>query len=117
MKDVLKITLYGAPRILGVLFIYLISKPALAVLTEYPSWDVFMGLFAELRWGILLAVVLVFAWRWEWIGTLGFGAYAFWYLAFVHGYDANTFLAMAGLPIMTALLFFIGFTFKKDILE
>ncbi len=117
MKDVLKITLYGAPRILGVLFIYLISKPALAVLTEYPSWDVFMGLFAELRWGILLAVVLVFAWRWEWIGTLGFGAYVVWYLSSVRGAATDVFVTMAGVPALIALLFFIGFTFKKDIFE
>ncbi len=117
MKDTLKLILYGAPRILSLLFIYLISKPALIVLNAYPSWDVFMNLLSQLRWGIILAVVLALAWRWEWIGTIGFGAYAVWYLAFVQGINANTFLTMAGVPALIAILFFVGFTFKKDIFE
>ncbi len=117
MKDILKMILYGAPRILGVLFVFQISEAALSILLAYPSLDLLIGLLMKIPWSIFLIFILVFAWRWEWIGTLGFGAYAFWYLAFVHGSDAGTFLAMAGLPVMTALLFFIGFTFKKDILE
>ena len=117
MKDVLKITLYGAPRILGLLFIYLLSKPVLNALAAYPTWNVFISLLVQLRWSIFLAIILAFAWRWEWIGTFGFGIYAVWYMVSVGGPDVGAFLTMAGVPALIAVLFFIGFTFKKDILE
>jgi len=117
MKDILKIALYGAPRILGILFIGLISKSALGILAEFPSWDVFIGLLMQLRWSIFLVIVLAFAWRWEWLGAVGFGAYAVWYLTSVRGFDAGIFLTMAGVSALIAVLFFIGFTFKKEILE
>ena len=117
MKDTLKLILYGAPRILGILLIYLISKPALNALAAYPTWNVFIGLWEQFRWGIFLAIVLALAWRWEWVGTFGFGIYAVWYMASVGGSDMNAFLTMAGVPALIAILFFVGFTFKKDILE
>lgn len=117
MKDILKMALYGAPRILGILFVFQISEFALVTLLAYPRLEVLMGLLAQMHWNIFLVIILALAWRWEWIGTLGFGAYAFWYLAFVNVSDTGTFLIMAGLPVLTAVLFFIGFTFKKDILE
>jgi len=117
MKDLLKITLYGAPRILGLLFIYLISKSVLNALAEYPSWNVFISLLPQLRWGIFLAIILVLAWRWEWIGTLGFGIYAAWYAVSVGESNVSLFLTMAGVPALIAVLFFVGFTFKKDIFE
>ena len=117
MKDVLKMILYGAPRILGILFIGLLSRFAFGVLAQHPSWGVFVNLLAQLRWSIFLAIVLGFAWRWELVGTIGFGIYVVWYLSVVRGFDTGVFLTMAGLPALTAVLFFIGFTFKKDILE
>ena len=117
MKDTLKLILYGAPRILGILLIYLISKPALNALAAYPTWNVFISLLVQLRWSIFLAIILAFAWRWEWIGTFGFGIYAVWYAVSVGESNVSLFLTMAGVPALIAVLFFIGFTFKKDILE
>lgn len=117
MKDILKMTLYGAPRILGLLFIYLISKPVLNALAIYPTLGVFISLLTHLRWSIFLAIVLVLAWRWEWLGTFGFGIYTVWYVAYVGESNVGAFLTMAGVPALIAVLFFVGFTFKKDILE
>src|ERR1043166_4947550 len=71
--------LYWAPRLLAIAFILFISLFSLDALQQGP-----VALLIHLLPSVLMALVLVIAWRREWIGALFFalaGAYYVWSVA------------------------------------
>jgi hypothetical protein len=116
MKTTLDRILLWTPRVLGILFIAFISLFALDVFSEYKGWEVILALLMHLRWSIVLLIALILAWRWEWIGALGFIAFGVWYLTAVHGFDTGTYMLLAGMPILIGVIFLIRWFYRKKTL-
>ena len=65
--------LFWAPRLLTVLFILFLGLFALDVFSEgYGPWETVVALFMHLIPHMILAVILIVAWRWEWVGAVFF---------------------------------------------
>jgi hypothetical protein len=117
MKPFAKNLLLWLPRVLGILFV---------LFTGIFSFDVFdMGLGL---WGsllaffmhllvptILLAIVVALAWRWEWVGAVGFGLWALFYPFYFKGFDSFAYILMSGIPLVIASLYLVGWIFRKKI--
>jgi len=75
MNPVLKKTLLWMPRVLGILFVLFTSLFSFDVLDMGLSfWESILVFFMLLLVPTLfLAVVVILAWRREWVGALGFG--------------------------------------------
>ena len=75
MSDFSKRTLFWAPRVLSIIFIAFVSLFALDVFNEHAGlWQTLVALTMHLIPSFVLIVVLVLAWRWEWIGAALYGA-------------------------------------------
>ncbi|MDE2181867.1 MAG: hypothetical protein KGJ78_02475 [Alphaproteobacteria bacterium] len=115
-----KFFFYWLPRILAILLILFISVFALDVLEEHASpAQIATDLFMHLIPSLVLLIVLIAAWRWEWIGALVFaGAGAFYlYSVWIKHSIApqQTFeqhvgisLLIAGPALLVAFLFLVG---------
>ena len=73
-----------------------------------------MNLIHKITTFFLLAA-LILGWRWEWAGAAGFIAFGIWYLVSFRGFDAGTYLLLAGVPVLAVLLFLVGWLFRKQI--
>lgn len=90
-------TLFWLPRALSIAFIAFLSLFALDVFTEQDGlWNVLAALAVHLIPSFLLIVALLLAWRWEWVGTLLYGAAGAAYLGW--------FLPRSSFPAATKLL-------------
>jgi hypothetical protein len=77
---------YWTPRILGILFAVFLSVFALDVFSEgHGFWKTIVALLMHLVPTFIFLVVLIVAWRWEWIGGLVFIASALWYVMWTWG--------------------------------
>ena len=75
MNQPQKRLLFWTPRISCILFAAFLSLFALDVFGEgYGFWKTTLALFIHLIPVFVLIVALVIAWRWEWVGTLLYGA-------------------------------------------
>jgi len=64
-------TLFWAPRALSIAFIAFLGLFALDVFgAGYGFWETLLALAMHLIPNFVLIVVLVLAWRWEWIGAM-----------------------------------------------
>ena len=115
MKPFAKNLLLWLPRVLGILFV---------VFTSIFSFDVFdMGLgFWEsllvffmhlLIPTFLLAIVVALAWRWEWVGALGFGLWGVYYYFGFGGFDLSLYLIISGIPLLIAALYLAAWIIRK----
>lgn len=84
MSPASKRFLYWTPRILSIAFILFISIFALDVFSENLGfWPTVRELAVHLIPSFVLFVVLVLAWRWEWIGATAFAAAGLLYIAWL----------------------------------
>lgn len=105
-------TLFWTPRILAMLYIAFLSMFALDVFSEeHGFWRILGALSLHLIPAIVLIVVLILAWRWEWIGATLFAAAGVLYVASVLGRPVapaikmNWILTIAGPTFLLAALF------------
>ncbi len=76
--------LYWAPRLLAIAFILFLSMFALDVFDEQRGLAETLGALAmHLIPSFVLTAVLIFAWRWEWIGTALFTFAGILYITWV----------------------------------
>jgi hypothetical protein len=117
MNTFVKRILLWTPRILGILFVLFTSIFALDIFEmRLGFWGTLLGLFMHLLVPtIALAIVVVLAWRREWVGVLGFGGWGIWYLASTRGFDASVYVLIAGIPLLIAMLFLTSWVFRKQI--
>lgn len=99
--------LIWTPRVLGLLFALFVSLFALDVFDAgYGLWGTLLALIIHLLPVFGLLIVLALAWRWPWIGVVGFAGFAAWYLlAFWGRFPWSVYLIMAGPPLLVGLLF------------
>jgi hypothetical protein len=117
MNTAVKRILLWAPRILGILFVLFTSIFALDIFgMGLGLWGTILGLFMHLLFPtIALAIVVALAWRWDWVGALGFGLWGIWYLATTRGFDASVYILIAGIPLLISVLFLVSWIFRKQI--
>lgn len=116
MNKTLKQILLWTPRIVGILFVLFISLFALDIFDMQLSfWKIVVGLFMHLIPSILLTVVIIIAWKWEWVGAALFIGWAIFYMASARGEDWIAYALISGLPALIGLLFLAGWVWRKQI--
>lgn len=106
--------LFWAPRILGILFAVWLSVFALDVFGEgYGFWGTVFALMMHLIPTALVVVVLVVAWRWEWVGAVAFGLLGLLYMVWMSGrVHPFMFLFFSGPLFLVAILFWLNWRYS-----
>jgi len=116
MNKNLKHTMFWTPRIAGILFVLFISLFTLDIFDmQLGFWGTIVGLFMHLIPSILLAIAIVLAWRWEWIGALIFAGWSVFYIATARGFHWSVYVIIAGIPLVIGILFLLDWIYRKDI--
>ncbi len=116
MSKFLKQILFWTPRVLGILFVLFLSLFALDVFEmQLGFWGTVVGLFMHLIPNIVLTIVIVLAWKREWVGALGFLGWTIFYVSQTRGFDWATYAMIAGIPALIGLLFLVGWIWRKQI--
>jgi hypothetical protein len=117
MKKQTKQFLFWTPRVLTILFILFLALFALDVFGEgYGFWETVLALFMHLIPNMVLTVILVLAWRREWIGAVAFSGLAVFYLVMAWGkFHWGAFAAISGPLFLVAILFLIGWRYRREV--
>jgi hypothetical protein len=98
--------LHWAPRVLAILFIAFVSMFSLDVFgVGYSFWETVVAFTMHNMPSFILIACVILAWRWPWIGSMGFLAFAIWYVATTHGFDWSVYALLAGIPALIGLLY------------
>ena len=94
------------PRILGILFIAFVSMFSLDVFgAGYSPWETLVAFTMHNIPSFVLIACVILAWRWPWVGSLGFLAWTVQYVLVFRGFDWMTYILLAGIPTAIALLY------------
>ena len=117
MNQSLKQLLFWGPRGLTILFILFLGLFALDVFGEgYSVSETAIALFMHLIPNLVLAVILVLAWKWEWIGAVLFAGLGVFYILWAWGrFHISAYLVISGPLFVVALLFWIGWSFRSEV--
>jgi len=109
--------LFWTPRILGIAFILFTTLFSFDVLGEgYGFWKTIFALLMHLIPTFTLIVVLLTAWKWEWIGGIIFLVLAVVYIFLTWGrFPFITYVIMCSPLVLISALFFINWKYKKEI--
>jgi len=101
--------LYWSPRILGLLIAIFVSIFALDVFGEgYSFWETIAALAMHLIPTLVILVVLVVAWRWEWVGGFLFVALGVLYITlFWEPSNLPAYLLISGPLFLDGILFLL----------
>ena len=101
--------LFWAPRVICIMFAIFLSLFALDVFKEgLGFWKTVLALLIHLIPVYIVGVVLAIAWRWEWVGALGFGGLALWYAWGVWRRHPDWVVTIAGPLLVIAVLFLVN---------
>lgn len=107
--------IYIAPRVLGVAAILFISIFALDVFTPETSLgEELLGFAIHLIPSAVLTVILVIAWRFEWLGAALFVAVGCSAFFLLHRSALWHFAIIGGPFIVTGLLFALSAWYRRD---
>jgi hypothetical protein len=102
--------LLWTPRILGILFALFLSMFALDVFGQgYSFWETALALFMHLIPVFVLLIGLALAWRWPWVGAVGFLGFSLWYLSVAWGQLVS--LIIVGTPLLIGILFLLNWSY------
>jgi len=109
--------LFWAPRLLTVLFILFLGLFALDVFNEgYGPWETMVALFMHLIPHMILAVILIVAWRWEWVGAVFFFGFGLFYIFWAWGrFNLGAYVVISGPLFLVSILFGIGWIYRDKI--
>lgn len=101
---------FWAPRMLTLMFAFLLSLFALDVFQEQNGfWFTIVAFVVHLVPAITILVVLALAWRWEWVGTVIFALLATVYILKTRGtFVIGTYILISGSLYLIAILFLIS---------
>ncbi len=116
MTTSIRRTLYWSPRILGILFAAFTSIFALDVFEEGGGfWQILVALGMHLIPTFALVLLLVLAWRWEWIGGVSFFAMAILYVVWAWGrFPLSVYLIMCSPLIIMSALFYVNWKYRGE---
>ncbi len=111
----MKRVLFWSPRIFAVLFALFISVFALDVFSESRGfWWAVLALQVHLIPVGILLIVLLLAWRWEWIGAVLFPALALLYLVLAAGrFPWVTYAVVSGPLLAIGALFLADWLYRR----
>lgn len=117
MNATTKQILFWSPRALCILFALFISIFALDVFGEgYDFWKTLLALAMHLIPTGIVLVILVIAWRWEWIGGILFFALTGYYIYWAWGrFPLYDYFIIAGPMVIVSILFFINWKYRTEI--
>lgn len=117
MKRSMKLVLFWSPRILGILFAMFLSMFAIDVFEEGPGfWDMLLALLIHLIPIFILIIVLVIAWRREWVGAVVFTALAVFYVVWAWGkFHWSAYVVISGPLILSGVLFLFNWIHRGDL--
>ena len=118
MNKTLKGFLFWTPRVLGILVVLLLTLLSTDVFVEeYTFWESILGFLIHMLPAFAIITLLAFAWRWEWVGALGFIAFGVWYVAITWSNDMHwsAYAVLAGVPILIGILFLVGWVKRGEI--
>jgi hypothetical protein len=117
MKTPLKRLLFWSPRILCLLFAAFLSVFALDVFEEHRGfWDTAIALAMHLIPTGILLLLLVFSWRWEWIGGVLFPALGLFYLVHFWGrFHWSAYALISGPLFLLGALFLLNWSRRTEL--
>jgi hypothetical protein len=106
--------LFWSPRILGIGFTLFLSIFALDVFGEDRDfWGTAVALLIHLTPVYIVVIMLVIAWRREWVGAILFPALAVFYLVFSWGrFHWSAYLVISGPLFLVGALFWANCKFR-----
>ena len=116
MNKTLKKTMFWSPRITAILFTLFISLFALDVFQEDVKFgEAIIGLLIHLIPTFVMAIAIVLAWRWEWVGTVVFAGWAILYVSTARDFPWSVYAIIAGIPFVIGVLFLLDWIYHKEI--
>ena len=116
MNKLSKQILFWSPRALSILFAIFISLFALDVFSEGNDfWKTLLALAIHLVPTLIIVLLLIIAWRWEWIGGIAFLILAATYVVMAwRRFPLSVYFVVAGPMVIISILFFINWKYKAD---
>lgn len=112
----MRTALYWAPRILAIAFGLFVSLFALDSFSDQASIWVKLAHFAvHLIPVAVYGVILVLAWRWEWVGAVLFATLGALYVATMGRHRLDWNLIIAGPLFLLAALFLVGWLRRAEL--
>ena len=117
MKAAVKRSVYWAPRVLGILFAVFISLFALDVFGEAQGlWGTIVALAMHLIPTGIIVLLLLVAWRWEWVGAAVFGMLGILYIYWSWGkFHWSAYLSISGPLFLIGILFLINWMYRSEL--
>ena len=114
--------LYWTPRILSILFILFLSLFALDIFDmNLGFWGTIVGLFMHLIPSFILIILLVVAWKYEWVGGIAFILAGILYIILLlinpqlEWYMLSWSLTIAGPAFIVGILWILNWKNKKKL--
>ena len=119
MNKTLRGFLFWTPRVLGILIAALLTLLSTDVFAEgYPFWQSILGFLIHMLPAFAVILTIVLAWRWEWVGTLGFFGFGVWYIALAwdnnFDFDWVVYAMLVGIPALIGILFLVGWLKRRE---
>jgi len=117
MHAAMKRILFWAPRILCILFTAFLSLFSLDVFGEgYGFGETVLALFMHLLPVFFIILLLIAAWRWEWIGAILFIALALFYVVITKGREHwGAYATISGSLTVMGVLFLLNWIYRGRI--
>ncbi len=117
MNTSIKRALFWTPRVLCILFAMFLSLFALDVFIEYAGfWEKILALLIHLVPVYIVVIVLVIAWRREWIGAILFIGLALFYLFQAWGQEHwGAILGISGPLTLIGVLFLLNWIYRAQL--
>jgi len=117
MSSTSKQILFWSPRVLSILFAVFISTFALDVFNEgYDFWKTLLALAIHLIPSVIILILLMVAWRWEWIGGIVFLIFAASYIVMAwRRFPLSVYFVVAGPMVFISILFFINWKYRTEV--
>jgi uncharacterized membrane protein len=108
--------LFWTPRVICIAFAIFLSLFALDVFGEHLGfWKTLLALLIHLLPVYIVLAVLAIAWRWEWVGALGFAGLAAWYAKGVWHRHPDWVAVISGPLLVLAALFLVNWLKHDDL--
>jgi hypothetical protein len=119
MTDASKRVLFWTPRILTIAFILFLGLFALDVFDEgYGFFGTIVALFMHLIPHMILTLILVVAWRREWVGGILFFGLGVFYILWAWGrFPLAAYVFISGPLFLVGILFLLNWTYRKELGE
>lgn len=117
MNPAAKRFLYWSPRVLCILFAAFLSLFALDVFGQGSSFgETLIALFVHLIPVYVVIAVLLFAWRWEWVGAVLFVALGLFYLVETWGrMHWSAYVFISGPAFLVGALFLANWLYREQL--